>query len=130
VVIARSPFHNSMNYRSVVVRGIAEVVEDIEEKLSALRLISDHVVETWAWGRAPVEAEIRRTIVVKVPLAEISGKVRTGGPIDEPDDLAGPNWGGHVPLRATWDAPVDAEDLVDEVAPPQPVTQLRGRAAT
>ena len=130
LVIARSPFHNSMNYRSVVVRGVAELVDDLDEKRAALGLISDHVVETWAWGRVPVDAEIRRTIVVKVPLSEMSAKVRTGGPVDEPADLAGPYWGGHVPLRSTWDAPIEAEDLRGEVSPPVPVSQLRGREAT
>ena len=127
VVVARSPFHNSMNYRSVVVRGLAEAVEDPDEKRSALRRISDHVVETWAYGREPADAEIRRTIVVKVPLAEISGKVRTGGPVDEPHDLDGPHWGGYVPLDTTWGAPVDAGDLAAGVRSPPSVEALEGR---
>jgi uncharacterized protein len=127
VVVARSPFHNSMNYRSVVVRGLAEAVEAPDEKRSALRLISDHVVETWAYGREPADAEIRRTLVVKVPLTEISGKVRTGGPTDEPHDLDGPHWGGHVPLDTTWGAPVGAGDLASSVRPPPTVDALAGQ---
>ncbi len=89
LIVARSPFHNSMNYRSVVVRGVATAVEGSEAKRAALRLVSNRVVETWETGRAPTDAEIRRTLVLRVPLVEMSGKVRTGGPRDETEDLEG-----------------------------------------
>ncbi len=99
LVFARSPFHNSMNYRSVVIRGVARPVDDAAEHVDALRIISDHVVANWDHGRPPTATEIRKTMVVALPLDEASAKVRRGDPIDEPDDLAGPHWGGTVALR-------------------------------
>jgi nitroimidazol reductase NimA-like FMN-containing flavoprotein (pyridoxamine 5'-phosphate oxidase superfamily) len=125
-VVGRSPFHNSMNYRSVVMRGRAEDVTEPDQKRAALRLISDHVVATWATGRPPSDAEIRRTTVLKVPLAEISGKVRVGGPVDEPGDADGPYWGGYIPITATWDAPVGDDGLRPDIEPPPAVAALRG----
>ena len=78
LVVGRSPFHNSMNYRGVVVRGTARLVDDRDEHLEALRLVSDHVVATWDTGRPPTELEIRKTMVIAVPLVEMSAKIRTG----------------------------------------------------
>lgn len=127
IVIARSPFHNSMNYRSVVVRGVATEVDDDDAKRAALRLMSDHVVDTWATGRPPTDAEIRRTLVLRVPLSEVSGKVRAGDPTDDPDDLEGPHWAGHVPIDARWGAAVAAEDLKPGIEPPPAVADLHAR---
>ena len=128
IVVGRSPFHNSMNYRGVVVRGTARRVESAEEHVAALRLVSDHVVATWETGRAPSAEEIRQTMVIAVPLAEISAKIRTGDPLDEAADVDGPHWGGHVPIRAVWDAPVGAQDLGRGVAVPEAIAALEGRA--
>ncbi len=128
LVVARSPFHNSMNYRSVVVRGVATEVEGSDAKRAALRLVSNHVVQTWETGRPPADSEIRRTLVLRVPLVEMSGKVRTGGPAgDEPEDIHGPHWAGHVPINCTWDAPVRAQDLVRGIEVPSAVAALQGR---
>ena len=111
LVVGRCPFHNSMNYRGVVVRGTARRVDDPDEHLTALRLVSDHVVATWDTGRAPSDAEIRKTMVIAVSLVEMSAKIRGGDPVDEPEDLDGPHWAGHVPIRSVWEAPVNSADL-------------------
>jgi nitroimidazol reductase NimA-like FMN-containing flavoprotein (pyridoxamine 5'-phosphate oxidase superfamily) len=127
IVVGRSPFHNSMNYRGVVVRGMARRVDDPDEHLAALRLVSDHVVPTWDAGRAPSEQEVRQTMVIAVPLVEVSAKIRTGDPIDVAADLDGPHWGGHVPIRSMWEAAVGAGDLGAGVAVPVAVAALEGR---
>jgi len=126
LVIARSPFHNSMNYRSVVVRGVARAVEGVE-KNEALRVINDHIVENWASGRLPTEAETRRTLVLKVPLTEMSGKMRAGDPVDEPEDLHGPHWAGQLPIDSTWGETISAADLVSSAEPPPAVADLAGK---
>jgi uncharacterized protein len=127
IVVGRSPFHNSMNYRGVVVRGTARLVDDRAEHVEALRLVSDHVVATWDTGRAPTELEIRKTMVIAVPLVEMSAKIRTGDPIDEPEDLGGPHWGGHVPIRSVWEPAVRANDLHDGIEVPPAIASLTGR---
>jgi nitroimidazol reductase NimA-like FMN-containing flavoprotein (pyridoxamine 5'-phosphate oxidase superfamily) len=127
IVVGRSPFHNSMNYRGVVVRGVARKVDDPDEHLTALRLVSDHVVPTWDTGRDPTPAEIRKTMVIAVPLVEMSAKIRRGDPVDEPEDLDGPHWGGHVPISREWQPPVPAADLRGGVAVPAAITALAGR---
>ena len=113
MVVGRCPFHNSMNYRGVVVRGVARRVDDPDEHVAALRLVSDHVMPTWDTAREPNATEIRQTMVVAVPLVEMSAKIRGGDPIDEPEDVDGPHWAGHVPIRSVWESPVDAADLPD-----------------
>ena len=128
IVVGRSPFHNSMNYRGVVVRGRARRVDDPEEHATALRLVSDHVVATWDTGRAPSDAEVAKTMVIAVPLIEMSAKIRTGDPVDEPEDVDGPHWGGHVPIRAVWEPPVAAADLPSGVETPPAVAALAGRS--
>ena len=127
LVVGRSPFHNSMNYRGVVVRGTARLVDDRHEHLQALRLVSDHIVATWDTGREANELEIRKTMVIAVPLVEMSAKIRTGDPIDEPEDLDGPHWGGHVPIRSSWEPPVGAQDLPAGVEVPPAIASLDGR---
>jgi len=126
LVIGRSVFHNSMNYRSVVVRGATRRVTEPAEHLDALRLVSDHIVSTWATGRTPTDMEIRQTMVLAVALDEMSAKIRGGDPVDEPEDLGGPHWGGHVPIRAVYGAPVPAVDLLAGIAVPEPVAALAG----
>ena len=127
MVVGRCPFHNSMNYRGVVVRGVARKVTAPDEHLRALRLVSDHVMPTWETGRRPNATEISKTMVVAVALTEMSAKIRTGDPIDEPEDVTGPHWAGHVPLRTTWAAPVDAADLPDGVSVPTGIASLAGQ---
>lgn len=122
-VLARSAYHNSVNYRSVVVRGRAERLEG-ERKVHALRRIADHVVATWDAGRAPTDAEVRRTLVVAVPLAEASAKARTGDPSDEDADLDGPWWAGTVPVRLRAGPPVPAANLAEGIGVPEAVRGL------
>jgi uncharacterized protein len=102
VVIARAAFSHSMNYRSAVVYGDARRVEDRDERDRALRLIVDHIVPGRAATlRANTRKELAATAVVAVPLAEASVKARTGGPSDEPEDVATGAWAGVVPLSVT-----------------------------
>ena len=127
MVVGRCPFHNSMNYRGVVVRGVARKVDDPGEHMAALRLVSDHVMPTWDTAREPNAAEIRQTIVVAVPLVEMSAKIRAGDPIDEPEDVAGPHWAGHVPIASVWEAPVASADLPAGIAVPDGIAAVAGR---
>ncbi len=126
IVVGRCPFHNSMNYRGVVVRGTARRIDDPDEHMAALRLVSDHVVATWDTGRPPSDAEVRKTMVVAVPLVEMSAKLRAGDPVDEPEDLDGPHWAGHVPIRSVWEAPVGSADLPAGVDVPGSDRRLGG----
>ena len=107
LVLARSAFHHSMNYRSVVVFGRASIIEDPEEKLRALRAFSEHVIPgRWDDVRGPNEDELKATIVLSLPLDEVSAKVRTGPPLDEIEDYELPVWAGLIPLRLTGGAPI------------------------
>src|SRR6185503_5224944 len=99
LVLARSAFHHSINYRSVVIFGRATIIEDREEKIAALVALSEHIVRgRWADVREPNEEELIKTTVLELPLVEASAKVRTGPPIDDEEDYALPMWAGVVPL--------------------------------
>jgi hypothetical protein len=112
LVLARSIFNHSMNYRSVVVLGKATLVEGAEEKLEALRLLSEHILPgRWADARQPNERELKQTSVLKLPIEEFSAKVRTGPAIDDEEDYAFPTWAGVVPLEMTAGAPIDDSRL-------------------
>lgn len=125
LVLARSAFHHSMNYRSVVVFGRADRVTDPDEHRRALLAVVDHVVPGRAEdARPPSDDEIRTTLVVRLPITEASAKVRTGPPIEEPDDLALPFWGGEIPIRLQPGAPI-ADD--QGVATPIPDYAARYR---
>ena len=99
LVLARSVFNHSMNYRSVVILGRATLVDDPEEKLTALRVLSEHILPgRWDDARQPNERELKATSVLRVPIEEFSAKVRTGPPIDDAEDYAFPTWAGVLPL--------------------------------
>ncbi|WP_343061428.1 pyridoxamine 5'-phosphate oxidase family protein [Nocardioides luti] len=116
LVAGRSAFHHSMNYRSAVVIGPARLVEDPAEKQHALRLIVDHMVPgRSATLRPDTRKELAATAVLAVPLHEASLKVRGGGPVDEPEDVAAGVWGGHVPLRLVAGEPVADVDATGAV---------------
>jgi hypothetical protein len=106
-VLARSAFHHSMNYRSVVVLGEAHLLNDPLEKLTALRVITNHIVPgRWDEVRQPDERELKATSVLSLPLNEVSAKVRTGPPIDDEPDYSREVWAGVVPLRTIPAAPL------------------------
>ncbi len=118
LVMARTPFHNSMNYRSVVVRGAAEKITEPALKADALKIITDHVVENWDHTRPASAEDLRATAVIKVPLAEASAKMRTGDPIDTPEDMAGPWWAGVIPVESRLGEPSRAADCDVTTVPP------------
>jgi uncharacterized protein len=106
-VLARSAFHHSMNYRSIVILGRAHLVAARREKFRALRTITDHIVrKRWDEARKPNELEMKQTSVLALPLEEISAKIRTGPPVDDDEDYALPVWAGVVPIRATLGEPI------------------------
>ena len=124
LVLARSAFHHSMNYRSVMVFGRATIVDDPEEKEAALRALVEHVVPgRMAEARPPSAIELRKTSVLRLPITEASAKVPTGGPIDDPDDLALPVWAGQLPLSTSYGSPVPEPDTAAAV--PVSVTGYR-----
>ncbi|WP_282700155.1 pyridoxamine 5'-phosphate oxidase family protein [Streptomyces sp. CC219B] len=107
LILARSAFHHSINYRSVVVHGVAHQVTDPEEKRIALDALVDHVVPGRSADSRPAnKKELAATAVIRLDLDEVSAKLRTGGVNDEPEDLALPHWAGVVPLRKGYDTPV------------------------
>jgi len=117
LVVARTPFHQSLNYRSVIVFGEARLVDDPDEKQLALKAVTDHVTPgRWEDSRRPSEKEIAGTLVLAVPLDEVSAKVRIGPPVDEEDDIELPYWAGVVPLSIVPGAPIPAAE-VDWPAP-------------
>jgi uncharacterized protein len=108
LVLARSVFNHSMNYRSVVILGKATLVEDPVEKIEALRLLSEHILPgRWADSRQPNERELKATTVLRLPIEEFSAKVRTGPPIDDEEDYSFPTWAGVVPLEMVAGAPIN-----------------------
>jgi uncharacterized protein len=113
LVLARSIFNHSMNYRSVVVLGKATLVDDPEEKLEALRILSEHILPgRWADSRQPNERELKATSVLRVPIEEFSAKVRQGPAIDDEEDYSFPTWAGVVPLELVAGTPIDDARLL------------------
>jgi hypothetical protein len=113
LVLARSIFNHSMNYRSVVVLGKATLVDDPQEKLEALRILSEHILPgRWADSRQPNERELKATSVLRVPIEEFSAKVRQGPAIDDEEDYSFPTWAGVVPLEMAAGAPIDDARLL------------------
>jgi uncharacterized protein len=109
-VLARSVFNHSMNYRSVVILGRATLVDDPQEKIAALRALSEHILpHRWDDSRQPNEKELKATSVLRVPITEFSAKVREGPPIDDEDDYSFPTWAGVIPLTMTAGAAIADE---------------------
>jgi len=128
LVLARSAFHHSMNYRSGMLFGTAVQVRDDEEKLSASIALLEHVVPgRSAHARAPSLDELRAALIVRVPISEGSVKIRTGGPIDEPEDLGAAIWAGHIPLTTTAGPAVPDGELPPGVEEPSYVRSLPDR---
>jgi len=123
LVLARSAFHHSINYRSVVVLGTATLVQEPEEKNRALEAITDHIVPgRWADVRWPTELELKATTVLKLPIDEASAKLRTGPPIDDEEDYAMDVWAGVLPLSIQTGDPIDDDRLSEGLRPPGNVT--------
>src|SRR5713226_6856052 len=119
LVLARSAFHHSMNYRSVVVFGRAVVVDERKEKLAALRALSEHMIPgRWDDVREPSERELQLTTVLSLPLDEASARIRTGPPLDDEEDYGLPTWAGVIPLRLVANAPIPDPRLPAEIDPP------------
>jgi len=119
LVLARSAFHHSVNYRSVVILGTARLVEDAAEKMEALRIFTEHVMKgRWDDVRQPTEQEMKATTVLALPLEEVSAKVRTGGPVDDAPDYDLPIWAGVLPLEIVPNALIpDAQRKSDVPIP-------------
>jgi nitroimidazol reductase NimA-like FMN-containing flavoprotein (pyridoxamine 5'-phosphate oxidase superfamily) len=115
LVLARSIFNHSMNYRSVVILGTATLVDDPAEKLAALRAISEHIIpHRWNDARQPNEKELKATSVLRLPINEFSAKVRVGPPMDDEEDSAFPTWAGVIPLEMKTGAAIrDARSQQD-----------------
>jgi nitroimidazol reductase NimA-like FMN-containing flavoprotein (pyridoxamine 5'-phosphate oxidase superfamily) len=119
LVVARSAFHTSINYRSVVVLGRARHLTDLEEKRQALRYFTNHVIAgRWEQAKQPTDQELKATGVLALPLDEVSAKIRTGPPIDDEEDYALPIWGGVVPVIQTFGEPVPDDRALPGIAAP------------
>lgn len=119
LVLARSIFNHSMNYRSVVILGKATVVADPIEKIEVLRRLSEHILPgRWDESRPPNERELKATVALRVPIAEFSAKVRIGPPIDDEEDYSFQTWAGVIPLETVAQPPVPDERCSPEIPVP------------
>ena len=117
-VLSRSAFHHSINYRSVVMLGRARVLADPMEKMIAMRCFTNHILPgRWEEVRTPSDHELKSTLVLALPLEEVSAKVRRGPPVEDEGDIDRPAWAGVVPLHGQLGEPVPMDDLVDGVPP-------------
>ena len=126
LVLARSAFHHSLNYRSVMIFGPARLVDDPAEKDEALRVISEHLIPgRWAEVRPPTAKETGATTVIAIELNEVSAKLRAGNPVDDDEDLAVPAWAGVLPLSLQPGEPVDDGLVPEGIAVPAYVRGYR-----
>lgn len=132
LVLARSAFHHSMNYRSVVAFGTAREIKDRDHKTQALQAISEHVIKgRWNEVRQPTDKELKATTVLEFSMEEASAKIRQGPALDEEEDYALPIWAGVLPVRLEAKAPVGDPRLLPGLTPPEHVFQTRwGSAAS
>ena len=116
LVLARSAFHHSMNYRSVMIFGRALSVDDADEKHAALHALVEHVVPgRMSDARPPSASELRTTTVLRLPIDEASAKVRTGGPVDDEEDMQLAIWAGQLPVSTVYGAPIAEPDTIPTV---------------
>lgn len=126
LVLARSAFHHSMNYRSVMAFGTARTIDQVAEKTNALRVISEHVIRgRWGDVREPTEKELKATAVLEFAIEEASAKIRTGPPLDDEADYVLPMWAGVLPLCLTAGAPIPDPRLPSAVDVPEYVRRPR-----
>ena len=119
LVLARSTFHHSMNYRSVVLMGKGKIIEDLQEKAHVLQALVEHIIAGRSKeAREPNHKELKGTMVVSIPIEEASAKVRTGPPVDDEEDYALPVWAGVLPLMLTPQTPIADSRLIEGVGLP------------
>jgi nitroimidazol reductase NimA-like FMN-containing flavoprotein (pyridoxamine 5'-phosphate oxidase superfamily) len=119
LVLARSAFHHSINYRSVVVFGTGVLVNDPEEKLAVLKALTDHLIPgRWQEIRQPNSQELKRTLVIAIPIDEASAKIRTGPPMDDEEDYQLTAWAGIIPLALAAATPVPDPKLSTTISVP------------
>ena len=128
IVLARSAFHSSMNYRSAVIFGTAELVKEEKEKNEALEIISENILKgRWQECRGPFAKELKGTTILRIKIDEASSKIRTGGPIDEPEDYKLPIWAGVVPMTTVYGEPIEDSEGKMDVDIPLSVKELTSK---
>jgi len=128
LVLSRSAFDHSMNYRSVVAFGMAKKILDPVEKIESLRVISEHLIPgRWAEVRGPSESELKATSVLEFSIDEASAKVRSGPPLDNEKDYGSPVWAGVLPLEMRSGTPIPDDNLVEGVTVPDYVLRYDAR---
>ena len=126
LVMARSAFHHSVNYRSAVIFGIATAVTDTPRKLAAMRALVEHIAPgRWENSRQPNPKELAATSILELPITEASAKVRTGGPLDDDEDYVLPHWAGVIPLRTDALLPIADPRLTPTIAMPPHISEYR-----
>ncbi|MCP4006138.1 MAG: pyridoxamine 5'-phosphate oxidase family protein [bacterium] len=126
LVLARSAFHHSVNFRSVIVYGSGCKVTDPDEKLEALRLLVEHMVPgRWEDVRSPNREELLRTLIVKIPIDEVSAKVRSKGPVDDEEDYGLDCWAGTIPTSLELGSAIDDERLAEGIPLPGYISEVR-----
>jgi nitroimidazol reductase NimA-like FMN-containing flavoprotein (pyridoxamine 5'-phosphate oxidase superfamily) len=127
LVLARSAFHHSMNYRSAMIFGTATILDDLDEKNRILQSLTQHLIRgRWQDTRNPTPAELQGTMVISLPIDEASAKVRKGPPLDDEEDYALPFWAGVVPLKMAASAPIPDPRLTSGIAPPSYAANYSG----
>ena len=125
IVLARSAFHHSLNYKSVTIFGEALLVTNEDERILALKIISDQIIPNrWEEVRLPNEKEMKATKIIKIPISEASAKIRTGPPIDDKQDYDLQIWAGVIPIKTTMDIPIADPLLKDGILIPESVNNL------
>jgi len=120
LVLARSIFNHSMNYRSVVVLGTAVAIEGLDEKLDDLHALSEHILSgRWKDARQPNEQELKATTVLRLPIEEFSAKVRQGQPVDDEEDYSFSTWAGVIPLDMVAATPLSDSRLLEGISLPE-----------
>ncbi len=126
IVLARSAFNHSMNYRSAVAMGTAEIVQSPQERESALEAVVEHVMPgRWKDARSPTPGELAATVVVKMPIEQASAKIRSGPPVDIASDLSLDIWAGLLPLHSGYDTPVPDPKLRSGISVPEYLRRSR-----
>ena len=126
LVLARSAFHHSMNYRSVVIFGKAKLIDDEQEKYNALKAFTEHIIPNrWDEIRSPNQQELKGTTVLSIPLHEASAKIRVGNPVDDEEDYEMNVWAGVIPLNLAVGKPIADDRLKDGIEVPKHILDYK-----